>query len=175
MSARVEGRENGVSGGGDDLQPVSGESGLHHEHAGTADASLLSRRVSRPGARLPRDRGVQEGHTQAQSVDGTALWRGETVARDAAIPVTRPQKGEHGRVDGGNRTESEAIVASRGLGMSSVARWGGRHRQFDRPNLFHAILTHGPRRTLGRCNVLPDSLLQRAPATAPFFNNQPPL
>ncbi len=68
---------------------------VHAERPRTAGASLLPYCISRPGARLPRDRGVQAGDGQAAGMDRAALRGGEAVAQDATVPVTGIAEGEH--------------------------------------------------------------------------------
>src|SRR5215216_5779121 len=99
---------------------------LHRQRTGPPGVSVLPRRLSGAGARLPRDGGVPEGDAQAGGLGRAAVWRGQGLARPPPLPAARAVAGElRSTLDRGG-TESQALAQPDGMG--TPPRAGGAPR-----------------------------------------------
>src|SRR3712207_8395175 len=96
---------------------------MHRQPPGPPGVSLLPCRLSRPGARLPRDAGLPEGDAETPSLGRAALRGGEGLARPTPLPLARPLEGEQRGAPGGGGAEPQTMAQQGGVG--TTARTGG--------------------------------------------------
>ena len=115
--------------------PLKGQCTSSKQGPGPPGVSLLLCRLSRPGARLPRDAGLPESDAETPSLGRAALRGGEGLARRTPLPVERPLEGEQRGALGGGGAEPQALAHEDGVGTTA---WAG-----GEPHAL-ALLTPGP-------------------------------
>ena len=99
-----------------DLQCLPTQGGVHGKQPRPHRPSLALRRLPGAGARLPRHRGLQEGHAQAPGLGRAAVRRGQALAWLTPLPAAGAGERQHrGAADRG-RAEPEALPGRDRLG-----------------------------------------------------------
>src|SRR5215213_2838838 len=98
---------------------------MHQRQQRPSAAPKLRRALRRKGTRLPRNRGVQEGHAKEAGVDRAALRGGQAVARDGKDEAQDAGAGELRGPSHCLRAEREAANGVRRTRAREAGAGGG--------------------------------------------------
>jgi hypothetical protein len=103
----------------------------------------ISRSLDQDAVDRVRDRGVRQGDAQTQGLGGTALRRGQGVARLATVSIAGSGEGQHSRVPDRGGSEPETAAQQTRVGAAPMTERSSRNRAPDQPGGQLRVTTTG--------------------------------